>query len=124
MPFQRARKHGPMGWSWLVDALERASGKNTVIDDRPLENQTLERSAVEHSPPDAMPVAVEFLRMLESQQRFRLSVTRLLAKIGRWGLTSVMPNKGSGGEGDPITRLLQSPANVDVVSRLAKLRIK
>src|SRR5262245_54900615 len=56
--------------------------------------------------------------MLKAQQRLGLAVAGLLSHIGAGRLPPVMPDDCSRSKRDPGARLLQSPADIDVVPRL------
>ena len=79
---------------------------------------------IENPPPFALASAVEAFRMLELQQALSFAVAGLLLEVGSGSLSPMVPHNGAGCKGNPMPGLLQSPANVDIVSRFAKLRIK
>ena len=62
--------------------------------------------------------------MLELEQCFSFTVTRLLFQIGARTLPAMVPHKRTRCKRDPLARLLQAPTHVDIVTRLAKLGIK
>src|SRR6266498_5673338 len=80
--------------------------------------------AVEHTAPLAIASAVELVGVLEAQQRLGLAVASLLPQVGARVLPAVVPDERARGEGDPVARLLQPPAHVDVVAGLAVLRVE
>src|ERR1700730_10476510 len=124
MPFQRAREHGAVRRLRLVDALEESGAEHATINDGAGKTQTLQRGAIQDATPFAVPAAVELVGMLESKQRFRLAVTRLLSEVRPRRLPPVMPDERPGSKRDPKPRLLQSPANVHVIAGLAILEVK
>src|SRR5262245_31457655 len=124
MPFQCAGKHGPMCRSRLINALEQAGAEGAAIDNCLVQAQPLERMSIKNTPPLAVAALVELIGMLEMQKRFCFAVTRLLTQIGARRLPAMVPDEGAGRERDPVARLLQSPADIDVIARLAKLRIE
>src|SRR6516225_1794060 len=62
--------------------------------------------------------------MLELQERLCLPVTSLLAQVGARVLPPVMPDESARRDGDPVARLLQAPADIDIVAGLAVLPIE
>src|SRR5437879_12155577 len=104
MPFQGAGQHGPVGRPRLVKALKQPRSKDSTVDDRPVQKETLERDAIEDALPLALAAAVEFIRMLEPQQGLRLAITGLLAEIAAWAPATVVPDECARGRGDPPAR--------------------
>src|SRR5262245_32272903 len=62
--------------------------------------------------------------MFEAEEGLGLSVARLLAQVSARILPPMMPDERPGSEGDPITGLLQTPANIDIIAGLAKQGIE
>src|SRR5690349_10383414 len=62
--------------------------------------------------------------MLKAKQSFGLPIAGLLSQVGSNGLSPMVPNESAGGEGDPLSLLLQTPTDVYVVTRLFVLRVK
>src|SRR5206468_9970920 len=124
MPFQRARQHGPVRGTWLIDALEQAGAKSSPINDGLFQKWSLQRRPVEHPSPLAVAKVVEVVGMLEAQQGLGLTIIRLLAQISPGTLSAVMPDHRARSIGDPIAGLLKPPAKVYVVARLSILTIE
>src|SRR5262245_12772626 len=124
MPLQGAGKHGPVSRRGLVHALEESGAESSAIDDRIAPAEALQRGAVENAAPFAVAAPVELLRVLELKECFRFAITGLLAQIGAHVLSAVMPDKRAGRKSDPVAGLLQSPANIHVIARLAVMRIE
>jgi len=62
---------------------------------------------------------IEVFRVPTFEHRFRFTITALLTKIGLDGVATVMPDESGGTETQSISALLQSPANVHVITRFA-----
>src|SRR5438309_346040 len=101
MPLQCAWEHRPVGRNRLIDALEQRCTEHTSINDRPCQTQALQGRAIEHAAPLAMSTAVELVGMLEAQQGFGLAVARLLAQVGSWILSAMVPDERPRRESDP-----------------------
>src|SRR4029079_13803345 len=67
---------------------------------------------------------VESLWMFEQKQCFGFAVASLLIQIVFRTLSAVVPKDSALCECNPLTRLLQTPTDVDIVTRLSKLRVK
>ena len=124
MPFQRAGDHRPMGRPRLVDCLKQAGAESAVVDNRLSDDQALQRRTVEHAAPLAVAAAIVAVRMFKPQQGLGLTVSGLLPQIGAGRLSSLVPDEGPRCERNPMARLLQTPADIDVVAGLEKLRIE
>src|SRR5688572_635927 len=106
MPLESRRQHGPMRCAGLVDTLKHPSAKRTAINKWSSQAHALRAHAVQYSAPLALAPSVESLRVLELQQCFGLAVSSLLLKVSTRSLSSVMPYKRAGGEGNPLSGLL------------------
>src|SRR5437870_243246 len=62
--------------------------------------------------------------MFETQQRFGVTIAGLLAEVCAGTLPAVMPDEGTRRKRDPVTCLLQSPAEINVVPRFTELWIE
>src|SRR5436189_4202033 len=124
MPLQCCGQHGPVSWGGLIKALEQAGAERAPVDDRVVEPQTLERRPVQDAAPLAVAAAIEPIRMFEAQEGFGFAVAGLLAQVGGRRLPTMVPNERPRSEGNPVARLLQAPADIHVVARLAVLRVE
>src|SRR5207302_4416721 len=106
------------------NALKKAGAESSPINDGIVQQEPLHRGPVEHAPPLAVPAVVKPVWMLEAQQGLGRSVACLLAEIGARTLAPVVPDKRARRERDPLPGLLQPPAHVDVIARLAILWIE
>src|SRR5262249_4417227 len=79
---------------------------------------------IDASTPYAAAEGIKILRMFANQERFSHSITVLLFYIIPDPRSPVMPDKSRRTESNVVTCLLQSPADIDVVTRGAKNRIK
>src|SRR5215471_15092165 len=86
--------------------------------------QAAQGDAVQNSAPLAVAAAIEAIGVLETQERLGLAIAGLLTQIGPRVLTSMMPDECARSESDPISCLLQPPAQIDVVTGLAVSRVE
>jgi hypothetical protein len=80
--------------------------------------------AVQYATPLAFTPAVKTLGVFELQQRLSFAVTSLLLEVCAGALSPVMPNECARRECDPLTGLLQPPANVHIIAGFSKLWIE
>src|SRR5262249_31662508 len=107
-----------------VEALKRRRAPRTVVDPALSSEGSREPSAVHASSPREVPGGVVLLRPLSLQQRFRSPVTHLLPPVRTYGVAAKVPDHRGGVEAERPSALLQSPADVDVVPRCAKLDVE
>jgi hypothetical protein len=62
--------------------------------------------------------------MLLEEHGFSLAIAHLLLQIGLDGLAPVVPHDGRWTEADAMAAFLQTPANVDIITRRRVGRIK
>ena len=95
-----------------------------MVDDLPLQGHTQLRRGVNAAAPDAAAEKVEILRVLAHQQGFRFAVAGLLLQVSADRGTPVVPDKTGVTESELAASLLQTPADIHVVTRRAKHRIE
>ena len=108
----------------LVDALERAGAEGSAVDDRVVEDQPLQRRAVQHAAPLPLAAEIEAVGMLEAEQGLGVAVAGLLPQVGAGRLAAVVPDHRRRRERDPVTGCLQTPTDVNIVAGAAELRIE
>src|SRR5438309_3626883 len=82
------------------------------------------RHSINPPGPFEMSGEVVFLRPFPFQKRLGFSIALLLAQISTNGIAAMMPDHRRGIEPQRPTLLLQAPADIHVVTRDAKLRVK
>src|SRR5437588_6591086 len=95
-----------------------------MIDDLPLQSHTQLRRGVNAAAQYSAAEKVEILRMLAHQQGFRFAVPGLLLQVSADRGTPVVPDKTGVTESELAAALLQTPANIHVVTRRAKHRVE
>src|SRR6202044_2693098 len=99
--------------------------KRARIDERLAPQQHGQRQiAINAATPLGLAKRVEARGMLAVEQRFRLSITLLLADIGLHRVAPEMPDERGGTVADHMPRILQAPANVDIVARRPEDRVE
>ena len=90
-----------------------------MIDHLPINKPTEARSAVDLATPFGRASEAEKDQMFKTQQRFRFAVAILLFQKGAKREPSIMPHDRSWTESNDPSRLLNSPAEINVVTGLA-----
>ena len=110
----------------LVDRLERAAALRAVVHAPAAGGgeMMLDAIAVEAPAPGDMSGAVVHRRPLALEESFGLAVRALLAKERSQRPAAMVPHQRRRAEADLQATLLQAPADVNVVTRAAKLRIE
>src|SRR2546425_7963885 len=123
-PLARERQMREEARGWLVKRLEEAAAEDAAVDDGPPPWDQRRAAAVDSTSPPRVEERVEAVRMPEIQQRLGLAVPPLLADVGVHGVAPEVPHHGRRAEADAVALLLQSPAEIDVVSGGAEDRIQ
>src|SRR5437660_10102398 len=95
-----------------------------MVNHRPSHDHSWLGGGIDSSAPDSTTEGIEKLRMFLRKQSFRFPITRLLFEVSLYGRAAVMPNKTSRAEADPVATVLKTPADVYIVARFPKNRIK
>ena len=80
-------------------------------------------AAVQLPRPGDVPKPIEPFRPLALEQRFGQAIPALLAQVAAGRPTAVVPHHGAGREADGPAALVQSPADVDVVTGRPESRV-
>src|SRR5208337_5585175 len=72
--------------------------------------------AVDAAEPAGVAEEIEPVGVFEVEQRLGATVAFLLVQIGPNRGTTAVPDKGGGGESNLVARVLQAPAQVDIVA--------
>ena len=104
--------------------MEKAASEDTMINNAPLQDETVFGRSVDAALPRPASDEVEIFRMLRNKQRLGLSVASLLLEVGLEVRAAVMPDKTGGAKSDLVTEPLQTPAKIDIIAGLAKSGIK
>src|ERR1700730_4558810 len=107
-----------------VDRLKKSFAENSVIDDRPINEPTEARRAVDLAAPFGRAGRAKEDQVLETQERFGFAVTFLLLKKRAQGEAAVMPDHRGRAKTDHATGLLKTPAKIDIVARLMVLDVE
>src|SRR2546430_4007622 len=91
-PFDTAQISGHVGLRSGIHRLEKTLAKNSVIDDRPLDEPAKSRSAINLSAPFRGPGRSEENQMLEAQKRLGFAVTFLLFQKRAERESAMMPH--------------------------------
>ncbi len=102
-----------------VDRLEETLSENSVVDDRLVDEPTEARRAVDLPAPFRSAGRAEENQVLESEHRFGFAITGLLSAKRAQGKATMMPDDGRRAKGDDVAFLLQAPAEIDIITRLA-----
>ena len=95
-----------------------------MIDPPPAPSFVLMSVSIDSASPSDMARDIIFLGPFFFQERFRFTVVVLLLPVSANLITSVMPNHRARTIAQRPALFLKPPANVDIVSRYAKLRIE
>src|SRR2546428_12358992 len=109
-----------MSRSGGVEFLKQTAGENTVIDHAALENEPIFGWGIDPPTPHSTAKKVEIFRVLSNQQGFGFAVAGLLLQVSLHRRSAVMPDKTAPAEPDFSTALLQTPADIHIIARLAK----
>src|SRR5205823_276731 len=107
-----------------VQRLESRAAKKAAIDNRRPHQNPKTRGGINSTAPGAGSYGVEIFRMLAHQQGFCFPIAALLLEIRSDCGAPEMPNEGCRAETDFVACLLQPPANVGIITRLAEDRIE
>src|SRR5205823_4411680 len=115
-PFDTAEIGGDVRLRSGVHRLEKSFTENTVIDDRPINEPTEPRCAINLTTPFRSPGRPEKNQMFEAKERFSFAIAFLLFQKCAQSKSAMVPDNRSGTESDDAARLLQAPAKIDIVS--------
>ena len=117
-PFDAAEVSGDIRLGRRINRLEKSFAENPVVNNRPVDEPTETRRAVNLAAPFRGASGAEENQMLEAEERLGLAVPFLLFAKCAQGEPPMMPDDGGRAEGDRVSGLLDAPAKIDVVTGL------
>ena len=117
-PFDAAEVSGDFRLRRGINRLEKSFAENPVVNDRPVDEPTETRRAVNLPAPFRGAGGAEKNQVLEAEERFGLAVTFLLFAKRAQGEPPMMPDNRGGTESDGVPGLLHAPAKIDVIAGL------
>ena len=108
----------------MIHALEQAGPERAIVDKSLGARQAGADAAVDAASPSGTADRVKPFRMLLEEHGFSLAIAHLLLQIGLDGLATVVPHDGRWTEADAMAAFLQTPADVDIITRRRVGRIK
>jgi hypothetical protein len=104
--------------------LEQPLAEDSVVDDRLVDEPGETRSTVDLSLPLGGAGRAEEDKVLETEERLGFAVALLLLAEGLEREAAIVPDNGRGAECDDSPLLLEAPAEIDIVARLAVFGIE
>src|SRR6202040_2447809 len=123
-PFDAAEVSGQIRLRRGIHRLEKSFAENAMINNRAINKPAEPWRAVNLAAPFRSPGRTEKKQMFETEQRFGFAVTFLLFQKCAQSETAMMPDNGSGTKGDDESRLLETPAKIDIVAGFMVLGIE
>ena len=123
-PLGHERQRGQGARLTLVERLERRSAPRAVVDVPFPAQRQREAAAVDAAAPRDVADRVVPVRELAFQQRLGPAVPALLSPVGQHRVAPVVPDQGGRAEAERPARVLEPPADVDIVARGAKARVE
>src|SRR5258708_3987058 len=100
-----------------IQTLKPGAAEQAAVNNGRTQHRSQVRGSVNPAAPNVAAKSIKALGMFAHQQGFGFAITVLLFEICPDRRAPIMPDKGGGAEAELVTRLLQTPAEVNIITR-------